>query len=272
VDCTTTPAEILEAELFGGKSPAGPNRSALHLGEPGTLLLEEISEMPLSVQSRLVQVLQENQVDTADCKPARRLRVLGSSSVSLEQAVADKHLREDLYRHLSAFTIRLPLLKRRKEEIETLLRYFMYRFSKHYNLPVRQFTHQILSACMHYPWPGNLQEMESFVKRYLVTGEQSLVASASQEDCYQDSVPFKSHINKEQLDLQSGTSLRMLVQEIKLEAERHAIAIALQKTHWNRKQAARLLKVSYRTLLYKIERYHMDRGTPSDGDLRVEGL
>jgi two-component system, NtrC family, response regulator AtoC len=274
LDCATTPGEILEAELFARKSAAkfsaGPNPSSFHLAQPGTLLLEEISEMPLSLQSRLIQVLQERQVGVVDGKPvALGSRVLASSSVRLEEVVAARRLREDLFHCLSAFTIRVPSLKSRKDEIETLLRYFMYRLSKHYKLPTRQFTPQILSACMNHSWPGNLQEMETFVKRYLITDQHALVASTAGSDSSADSGPIRHAMNMQQADLQSGTSLKTLVQDIKLQAERHAIAAALQKTHWNRKQAARLLKVSYRTLLYKIERYHMDRETGFDGDLRM---
>ncbi len=100
------------------------------------------------------------------------MRILAASSANLDRALAEKQLREDLYYRLSAFTLQVPPLRQRKDEIAILLRYFMHSLARHYSLPPRGFSSSMLAACQHYSWPGNLRELEAFVKRYLVAGDQ----------------------------------------------------------------------------------------------------
>ena len=103
------------------------------------------------------------------------MRILATSSANLERALAEKRLREDLYHRLSAFTLQVPPLRQRKDEIATLLRYFMHNLARHYGLPARGFSLNMLAACQQYSWPGNLRELEAFVKRYLVAGDSELI-------------------------------------------------------------------------------------------------
>jgi len=140
----------------------------------------------------------------------------------------------------------------------------MHHLAKHYNLQPRTFSASVLDACQAHSWPGNLKELESFVKRFLVMGDKNLAPGERSQDAEsRDAESFDRGIDSSFAG--NGTnatrsnlgSLKSLVQSVKLEAERNAIAAALDKTGWNRKAAARLLKVSYRTLLYKIEQYHM---------------
>jgi len=143
----------------------------------------------------------------------------------------------------------------------------MHHLAKHYGMPPRTFSPAVLEACHAYSWPGNLRELEEFVKRYLVMGDKELAFGGQKsEDVFEhispaaqtshtDMVPLNGNGNGGQPS--SLNSLKSLVQSVRFEAERSAIATALEKTGWNRKAAARLLKVSYRTLLYKIEQYHM---------------
>jgi len=185
-------------------------------------------------------------------------------------------LREDLYHRLSAFTLHVPPLRQRKEEIATLLRYFMHNLSRHYGLPARGFSPSIIAACQLHAWPGNLNELETFVKRYLVTGEPESIFSEREIDAsgtvkqllalrtlktgatlLEDGAEEPARAKPESLK-----SLKSLIQGVKWEAERNAIAAALLQTGWNRKAAARMLKVSYRTMLYKIEQYKMRAPQP----------
>ena len=145
----------------------------------------------------------------------------------------------------------------------------MHKIARHYGLPPRDFTPTVLEACVAYSWPGNLPELETFVKRYLVGGDQDpalvekhLAAESTSVIEVAASVPFALSATPLpatkciEVTAQSQ-SLKSLIENVKTEAEKNAIAAALEKTGWNRKAAARLLKVSYRTLLYKIERYRM---------------
>lgn len=281
VNCAAMPEDLLEIELFGKTNGLGRTNPG-KLGGKGTLLLEEITEMPLSLQSRLVQVLHERQTSRSgeDTPTQVGVRILASSSATPHRALAENKLREDLYYRLSGFTVRVPPLRQRKEEIRLLLQYSMKRLARHYGLPPREFTMQVLAACADYSWPGNLEELETFVKRYLVAGHSELGSDSGESDSggRRDRGQFRQ--SDQALEDDTGTtrpeSLKSLLQSLRSEAERNAIAAALQKTSWNRKAAARLLQVSYRTLLYKIDQYHMHASEPtvsafSESQLAVAG-
>jgi two-component system, NtrC family, response regulator AtoC len=275
VNCAALPGDLLERELFGhpgslsrDRDDDRPSPGKLELCDRGTIFLDEIPEMPMNLQEKLLQVVQEKQF----LKPATGsyvevdVRVLAASDVNVEGALAQKKLREDLYYRLSAFTVHVPPLRQRKYEIPFLLQHFMHKFARHYALPGRQFSPAVLDACQQYSWPGNVRELESFVKRYLMIGDEELSLGGLGPAESADNLPFSRipyiGIGKELNDefdksAAGNKSLKSLVQDVKSEAERNAIAAALEKTGWNRKAAARLLKVSYRTMLYKIEQYHM---------------
>jgi DNA-binding NtrC family response regulator len=272
VNCAETPEAVLEAELFGDERVASNNGHARESGKLGggeklTIFLDEITALPCSLQSRLLQVLQNDESrsrnggdSTAD------VRILAGSSANLDRALDEKRLREDLYYRLSAFTVSVPPLRQRKDEIATLLRYFMHKFAKHYSLPSRGFSFPVLDACQRYSWPGNLKELETFVKRYLVAGDEELdgIGLAAAETAENPIAPAMEREEFAAENRVSGKpeSLKTLIQGIKSEAEQNAIGAALRRTGWNRKAAARLLKVSYRTLLYKIDQYHMRAPEP----------
>jgi len=274
VNCAALPGDLLETELFGSaRSDSGVVRTKpgkLELCEQGTLLLDEITEMPTSVQSKLLQVLQNRQFFRPGSGTTVEVdvRILAATSANIERALSEKKLREDLYYRLSAFTVQAPPLRQRKDEIPLLLRHFMHHLAKHYGMTPRTFSPAVLEACHAYSWPGNLRELEGFVKRYLVSGDKERGSGTQKvEDAFEYDGPTAqdSHLDLAVLDGNGngngGTSrvnsLKSLVQTVRFEAERNAISTALEKTGWNRKAAARLLKVSYRTLLYKIEQYHM---------------
>ncbi len=273
VNCAALPGDLLETELFGYErsDSTGSVRSKpgkLELCEKGTILLDEIAEMPTSVQSKLLQVLQNKQFfrPGSGATVEVDVRILAATSANIERALSEKKLREDVYYRLSAFTVQTPPLRQRKDELPLLLRHFMHHLAKHYGLPPRTFSPSVLDACHAYSWPGNLRELEEFVKRYLMMGDKELAFGMPKSEhgpgngyAAHRSEPTMATLDVgENGDRPSGlNSLKSLVQSVKWEAERNAIATALEKTAWNRKAAARLLKVSYRTLLYKIEQYHM---------------
>jgi two-component system, NtrC family, response regulator AtoC len=285
VDCARKAPEELEAVLFGQRSVTTTWRNtqeSLTGGKSGTLLLEEIANMSPALQFRLVEFLQETQANPSEnARGVGGLRILAGSSVNLDQAVFEKRLREDLYHRLSAFTIQVPPLRKRKDEIEPLLRYSMYKFAMRYGVPPRPFSQRTLNACVNYPWPGNVSELGNFVKRYLLSREEQLGPQDHEESdlrySSQNGDAKSSFLGAESLriieapSLDSATSLKSLINGVKSAAERNAIAAALQKTRWNRKAAARLLRVSYRTLLYKIERYKMSASDPEPGVYPANG-
>ncbi|MFZ0859934.1 MAG: sigma 54-interacting transcriptional regulator, partial [Candidatus Sulfotelmatobacter sp.] len=191
VNCSEMPGDLLEIELFGRRNGSSNGSSAavgrsslgkLEIGEKGTLLLDEITAMPLALQSRLLQVLQDKRfARPGEERPVEvGVRILAASSDKLDRALAEKRLQEGLYYRLSAFTIHVPALRQRKDEINALLRYSMHKVARYYGLPPREFAPSALQACLNHSWPGNLEELETFVKRYLVAGDKELPVSGSE--------------------------------------------------------------------------------------------
>jgi two-component system response regulator AtoC len=166
-------------------------------------------------------------------------------------------LREDLYYRLNAFTMSLPPLRERKEEIPILLKHFMSRMSESYARSPLPLSQPLMEACLKHPWPGNLRELNNFIKRYLVLGDEALAASELQPKpdggagMHTEAAARTTVATADS----SGGGLKSLSRNAKDEAEAEAIARALEETNWNRKQAAALLKISYKALLYKIRQY-----------------
>ncbi len=274
VNCADMPEDLLETELFGNQrsSSAGSGRSAagkIERADKGTIFLDEITEMPRGLQNRLMQILQDKGLSRSGSDKPVDVRILAATSASIERAIAERKLREDLYYRLSAFTVQVPPLRQRRNEIAVLLQHLMHKLARHYGLPAREFSPAMVNACQQYSWPGNVKELESFVKRYLVAGNTQLALSDLNPDLGANRPENGRSVSAAERTMMTRTaspvernelglkSLKCLIQDVKWEAERNAIGTALQKTGWNRKAAARLLQVSYRTLLYKIDQYHM---------------
>jgi DNA-binding NtrC family response regulator len=281
INCAALPSDLLEAELFGyegnGTNPVRPKAGKLELCENGTILLDEVPEMPRSLQAKLLQVLQSGKFSRPGSRTtvAVDVRILTASTSNLESAISSRKLRDDLYYRLSGHILHVPPLRERREELPLLLHHFMRYMAKRYALSPRTFSPAVLEACQLHGWPGNLQELENFVKRFLLAGSKELpfANGADLQHSAKSAMPFfeaESAARPPQMEIvaRSSDSLKSLVQAVKLEAEKSAIIAALQKTGWNRKAAARLLKVSYRTLLYKIDQYRLK---PAESTLMPEG-
>jgi two-component system, NtrC family, response regulator AtoC len=274
VNCAALPCDLLERELFGYRASFSRNEERSSPGkfklcDRGTIFLDQIAEMPPALQEKLLRVIQDKQVLKPGMGSSRidvNVRILAATDGDIEGSLSAKLLK-DLFYRLSAFTVHVPALRQRKDEIPSLLQHFMHKLSRHYNLPAREFNPAALDACQRYSWPGNVRELENFVKRYLMIGDEDLglLTHNSEETCE----PISSARTKNTQpgfgsdEFASGNkSLKSLIDDVKSEAEKNFIAAALEKTRWNRKAAARLLKVSYRTMLYKIEQYQISSSGP----------
>jgi DNA-binding NtrC family response regulator len=265
VNCAALPADLLESELFGYEPGAftGATRSKpgkFELCDNGTILLDEIGEMPPILQAKLLHVLQDQQFSRLGSRSMVTVdvRILAATNVDIHQALADKKIREDLYYRLNAFCIHVPPLRERREEIPLLLRHFMALFSARYARAPMPVSPVLVNACLRYSWPGNLRELENFVKRYLILGDEQLALSELEASEKEEAGPPTN--GTPQLPVQPrADDLKTLVRGLKDEAEREAIARALEHTRWNRKEAARRLGISYKALLYKIRRYSIDK-------------
>src|SRR5436305_3008459 len=260
VNCAAVPADLLESELFGYEAGAftGANHAKpgkFEVCNKGTILLDEIGEMPPALQAKLLHVLQDQQFSRLGSRSVIKVdvRILAATNINIPEAQANKRLREDLYYRLNAFTLQIPPLRDRKEEIPILLKHFMARLSEQYARPPLPFSPEMLLACANYPWPGNLRELGNFVKRYLVLGDEKLAINELQPRTDGSGAKFDPAPTRSGSEPSGG--LKSLARTAKDEAEAEAIAKALEETNWNRKQAAALLQISYKALLYKIRQY-----------------
>jgi DNA-binding NtrC family response regulator len=262
VNCAAVPADLLESELFGYEAGAftGANHAKpgkFEVCNKGTILLDEIGEMPPSLQAKLLHVLQDQQFSRLGSRSVIKVdvRILAATNINIPEALAGKRLREDLYYRLNAFTLQIPPLRERKEEIPILLKHFMSQLSEQYARPPLPFSPELLLACANYPWPGNLRELGNFVKRYLVLGDEKLAINELQPRTDGSGAKFDASPPRNPSPDSQGGGLKSLARSAKDEAEAEAIAKALDETNWNRKQAAALLQISYKALLYKIRQY-----------------
>jgi two-component system, NtrC family, response regulator AtoC len=258
VNCAAVPADLLESELFGyepgaftGATHAKPGK--FEICNKGTILLDEIGEMPPQLQAKLLHVLQDGQFSRLGSRSVVKVdvRILAATNINIPEALATKRLREDLYYRLNAFTLSLPPLRERKEEIPILLKHSMTRMSEHYARPPLPLSPALLQACQNHNWPGNLRELNNFLKRYLILADENLAVT---ELLPKNDNNGGMHGESSGRNGDSG-GLKSLARSAKDEAEAEAIKQALDQTNWNRKQAAANLQISYKALLYKIRQY-----------------
>jgi DNA-binding NtrC family response regulator len=212
--------------------------------------------MPPALQAKLLHVLQDQQFSRLGSRSVIKVdvRILAATNIDIPQALATKRLREDLYYRLNAFTLSLPPLRERKEEIPILLKHFMTRMAEQYARPQLPLSPALLEACQRHSWPGNLRELNNFLKRYLILGDEHL-AAAELQPRHDGNGGGGGHADGFGHGGDSGGGLKSLARNAKDEAEGEAIRQALEQTNWNRKQAAGILQISYKALLYKIRQY-----------------
>ena len=257
VNCAAMPSELLESELFGYEPGAFTGAVKAKPGKfeqcnKGTILLDEIGEMSPALQAKLLQVLQDGQFSRLGGRHPVKVdvRVLAATNIKMTESIANKTFREDLYYRLSSFVVNMPALRERKEEIPIMLRHFMIQVAEKYACPLLPLSPRLVKACENYSWPGNIREMENFVKRYLVLGdEDSVIAELERAS---ESAPQPAGAARSEF---VNPDLKQMVKSLKNGAEMEAIANALEESGWNRKRAASALSISYKALLYKIRQY-----------------
>ncbi len=266
VNCAALPGELLESELFGfeqgaftGAVRAKPGK--FELANKGTIFLDEIAEMSPHLQAKLLHVLQDGQYSRLGARAVVNVdvRVLAATNMDVKEAMKTGRFREDLYYRLNVLSLHIPPLRERITEIPLLFRHFLVKYSEKYQKQAPDPSKALLEAAARYPWPGNLRELENFVKRYVILEDDAgsfreLLEMTGQQQrmpVQQDAPPPKEQ------------GLKALVRGLKDEAEMEAIAGALEKTNWCRKDAARMLGISYKALLYKMRQFNLDSGRGS---------
>jgi len=256
VNCGGIPETLLESELFGYKrgafTGADKNKKGMFQeADGGTIFLDEIGELPLALQVKLLRVLQENEVRMiGDSKSIKiDVRVIAATAKNLEEEVKKGAFREDLFYRLNVLSIKIPPLRDRAEDIPLLCDHFIERFNSRLNKKIEGIAPAAMSHLLGYAWPGNVRELENMIERALVLAEDALLLP--------DHFPpeLGRPIDGDQMDvLFDGHSLKAAQKLM----EQRLITKALKKTGGNRTQAARLLEISHPSLLSKIKTYHID--------------
>jgi DNA-binding NtrC family response regulator len=262
VNCAALPSELLESELFGYEQGAftGAVRSKpgkFELCAKGTILLDEFAEIPPQLQAKLLHVLHDGEFTRLGGRSRIKadVRVVAATNVDIHEALATKKLREDLYYRLSAVVFEIPPLRERREEIPILLRHFLKKYGGQSGLPCRPVSAAVMKFAKRQDWPGNVRELENFAKRYLALGDQALTSGNGNHLWPNGSGDSVRKVPEENV---ASRALKEHVSSVKRDAEAAAILKALQQTNWNRKEAARILQISYKSLLGKLRLYGLE--------------
>ena len=265
VNCAAMPTELVESELFGYRKGAFTGAHIDRAGKfefanGGTIFLDEIGEFTSPIQAKLLQVLQDGKFTRLGSNRETKVdvRIVAATNRKLEQALKEGTFREDLYYRLNVVNINIPPLRDRREDIPLLCRYFLERFGPQYGRPVTQLPKDLEKLFYSFHWPGNVRELENAIKRYVVLRdpetlgaelENKMTRGVSEE--INEIAASSLHGNENEMDLKKISRRAAAV------AEKSMIMKTLHKTKWNRWKAGKELKVSYKTLLTKIEQYQI---------------
>ena len=290
VNCAALPSELLESELFGFERGAFTGAiqhkpGKFEFANHGTMFLDEISEMQPPLQSKLLQVLQDGEFARLGGRNDVQVdvRIVAATNRDLEVAVAEGQFREDLFFRLNVVSITLPPLRQRRDEIPELTQLFLRQYAEHYNKPPLALATDTLRLFAEYDWPGNVRELENLIKRTVILGSDESIRRELAESiagrtfragpipALQPRRPAASPspvapapsaavpgagpapAPAAASPMAFSGSLKDIARHAAREAERELIFRTLQQTRWNRREAAEILGISYKALLYKIK-------------------
>jgi len=261
VNCAALPEELLESELFGYERGAFTGASARKAGkfeiaDGGTMFLDEIGEMSAPLQAKLLQVLQDGEFSRLGGQADVHVdvRVVAATNRNLEEMVAQGEFREDLYYRLNVVNVFVPPLRERREEIPVFVEHFVRVYALKYNRDVPGISDRLMQGFLQYAWPGNVRELENMVKRIVVLQNEDAIADEIfKARATEPARPTVEQIVDEMDPMDDSISLREISKRASRDAEREALRRVLYQTNWNRKKAAKILDVSYKTLLQKIK-------------------
>ena len=267
VNCAAIPKGLLESELFGFEKGAFTGAyikkpGKFELANGGTILLSDIGEMDISIQAKLLQVLQEGMFSRlgGDGDILVNTRVIATTRDHLEKSMMEGQFREDLFFRINVINITVPPLRERKEQILPLAHYYLNFYQNKYERESPPLSSRVTAVFKDYPWPGNIRELENMIKRIVIFGEEDSVLKnlfGKELEDRNNLEPLKDLSSTSSIERESF-DLKAVGKKAAEEAEKEIIQSTLQGTHWNRKKAAKLLHVSYKALLYRIEKYRLD--------------
>ena len=251
VNCAAIPAELLESELFGHLKGAftgaiRDRRGKFEQADGGTIFLDEVGELPLDLQPKLLRVLQEREIEPVGGRPSRvNVRVIAATNRDLEVAMANGEFRDDLYYRLAVVPVQIPPLRRRREDIPVLVAHFL---KKHRNGQELSLSTETMKRLVAYDWPGNVRELENIIERMVILARGGLL----EESDLPPRVRLNRRFSKGILNLPAeGYSLE--------ELEKEAIVEALLRNDWNQTRAAAFLRIPRHILTYRMDKFDIRR-------------
>ena len=282
VNSAALPSELLESELFGYEKGAftGADKSKIgkfELAKEGSIFLDEIGELPTFMQSKLLQVLQDRKYHRVGGHKEVdvKARVIAATNQNLDAEISSGNFRDDLFYRLSTISIHIPPLRERKEDIHSLVDYFINELHEHYNLPKIDVSQNLMELFQQYHWPGNVRELMNYLQRLSVLGNHEEIekdiranihkathlnpskASRYHNEPVQEEQPHNDSSLEDDIEAQIKSNTFPSLKDVRDQAvkkvEKAVIERVLQETNWNRKEASKILKISYRALLYKMK-------------------
>ena len=266
LNCGAIPESLIESELFGHMKGAftdaiATKKGLFEVADEGTIFLDEISELPLLMQVKLLRVLQDKEFKRVGGTEDIRVdvRIISATNKDLEEAVKEKHFREDLFYRLNVIQIKLPPLRDRKEDIPILAGHFLKKYSEELNKNILKTSPEALQILLNYEYPGNVRELQNIIER-AVALESNQELTVHNLSSYLSEQPL---LRKGPIDIEipnEGIDLEKMVEDL----ERTLLLKALDKTKGIKKKAAELLRINFRSMRYRLEKYGLNHGADSE--------
>ena len=258
INCAAIPRDLLESELFGHEKGSFTGADAKKLGkfelaDKGTIFLDEIGDMDLVIQSKLLRAIEEGEIERVGAVKAINVdvRIVAASNKDLEKAVEERKFREDLFYRLNVFPIRIPPLRERREDIPLLVDYFTGKYCHEIKTSAKSLSKDALDMLMNYHWKGNVRELENAIERAVILCDGDVITPEHFV------LSRQSGLGRARVASADGT-LESVAKEALREAETGRIVSVLKETRGNKSRAAEILRVSYKTLLTKIKEYGIE--------------
>jgi transcriptional regulator with PAS, ATPase and Fis domain len=259
INCAAIPRDLLESELFGHEKGSYTGADAkkfgkFELADKGTIFLDEVGDMDLTIQSKLLRAIEEGEIERIGAGKTTKVdvRIVAASNKDIEKAVEDKKFREDLYYRVNVFPIKIPPLRERKDDIPLLVEYFINKYCLEIKTSLKSVSKEALNMLIDYHWKGNVRELENAIERAIILCDGDVIA------------PEHFVLNKQYVfgsvkePISMDGTLEDVAKEALRTAETQRIVSALKETRGNKSKAAEILRVSYKTLLTKIKEYGIE--------------
>ena len=249
--CPAIPASLLESELFGYEKGAftgarSTKRGRVEQADHGTLFLDEIGDLDTGLQAKLLQVLQDGKFSRIGGQGERRvdIRLLSATNQDLRTSSEAGRFRLDLFFRINAFTVELPPLRQRIGDLPVLIGYFLENYARKFGQEVKPLSRDALGIMENYDWPGNIRELENVIRSYVIMGTEDAIET--------ELLSVSSNCVSSEIQFQPDASMKQITKKAVQGLERQIMLKALRHNAWNRKKTAKSLKISYRSLLFKM--------------------